>query len=108
MKHDDVWKERRILKRVYKKKPAMPVESLMKKPRFACKEDDWESGYEYGFFSERVSKYTDEEIEALIDDMWESTGVSWSPSGRMFTVSIEWHRNPCGLVSYVHCRGIDV
>lgn len=108
MKHDDVWRERRILKKVYGKRPVKPAKSLMEKPRNICKNDDWESVYEYGFFSDRVSKLTDEEIEELVNDMWEYTGVEWSPSGRMFTVGIDWHRNPCGLVSYVHCRGLDV
>lgn len=52
---------------------------------------------------------TDEDIWYYFDDvMWVSINSDHDCTGRAFTSSIRWHRNPDGSISYVHSMEIDV
>ena len=96
--------ERYFLKYMRKQKPRKPTKSL---------QDDWhligdESGdhwTEFGFFE--VGDMTDEEIEEHVEGMRERVSSPYDCSGQVFTLWIEWHRNPCGWVSVIHRKGID-
>ena len=64
---------------------------------------------EYGFLIE-VGDETDEEIDEFFKEhVWRSipSHMHWDCTGCLFTWSIRWHRNPSGLVSFVHRMGID-
>ena len=52
---------------------------------------------------------TDEEIrEWVMDNMWVSIYSDYDCTGREFTTSITWHRNPSGLISYIHSMALDI
>lgn len=52
---------------------------------------------------------TDSEINEWINDNMEVRIFSdYDCTGKPFTVSINWHRNPCGLISYVHNMALDI
>lgn len=104
-------KERRFLKRIMKKEIARKSHgdryavALQDKPR---RIGDYDSYTEYGFYE--PGDYTDEEITEFLNDEYRIP--AWfSPydcTGRAFTVLLDWHRNPCGWISFRHIVGIDV
>lgn len=98
---------RYVLKRAYKGKQAKKTLPLLEEPRVAYEENDWETAYEYGFLSHRTD-LTDEEIQELKDEMRLVICSPYDCTGKRFTRYIDTHRNPSGLVSYVHCMGLDV
>lgn len=52
---------------------------------------------------------TEQEINEWIgDNMFVRIFSDYDCTGRPFTVDITWHRNPCGLISYVHTMAIDI
>lgn len=52
---------------------------------------------------------TDEEINEWIRDNMEVNIYSaYDCTGGAFTRWIDWHRNPCGLISYQHHMGLDI
>ena len=52
---------------------------------------------------------TDEEINEWIgENMFVRIFSDYDCTGRPFTTGITWHRNPCGLISYVHRMALDV
>lgn len=61
---------------------------------------------EYGFMPDSI--VTDEQAQEWCECERITTGVPWDCSGRRFTVSITWHRNPCGVYSYVHTTALDI
>lgn len=104
---DDVSREmfnRRIEKRAHKGKPRV-IESLINNPRFY--DEDSESFYEY-WLEDGMEDWTDEEIKQYADDMIERIYSPWDCTGKRFTIYIHYHRNPSGLVSFVHYFGIDI
>ena len=99
---------RYIFKRSYRGKQAKKTLPLLEEPRIGYKdENDWETAYEYGFLSHRTD-LTDEEIQELKDGMRLVICSPYDCTGKWFTRYIATHRNPSGLVSYVHCMGLDV
>ena len=105
----------RILKKAYNQGEPQEVRPLTVEGRVHCDDDDYESYTEYGFLSFSSgkpldgNKYTDEEIREFIDDSMVMRIYSpYDCTGKLFTVWIEWHRNPSGLISYRHRVGLDV
>ena len=81
--------------------------SLLEESRLAYPDEDWETCIEFGFLSKRTD-LTDEEIEELVEDMTLRIYSPYDCTGKRFTRWITTHRNPSGLVSYVHEMGLDV
>lgn len=103
-------KQAKICKKILKghSKAARPIPSLMEEPRCAYKNDEFDSDLiEYGFLSHRTD-LTDEEIQELVDEMRLVVYSWYDCTGQRFTRWITTHRNPSGLVSYVHNMGLDV
>ena len=61
---------------------------------------------EYGFLS--GTDYSDEEVREIIDEMRYRICSPYDCTGKPFTMWIDWHRNPSGLISFVHRVGLDV
>ena len=103
---------RKILKKEYKREHSRDHsidrldESLANNPRIHCEENDWESYTEYGFLL--GTGYTDEELDEIREDMRLRVTSPYDCSGQHFTMWMTFHRNPSGLISYVHRIGIDV
>lgn len=100
-------KTKKLLKKLMKQKPSKPIVSLMYEPRVRYSEDG-ESVTEYGWVD--PEDYTDEEIQEYFDEQWKHVNwpAQWDCSGQLFTVCIDWHRNPNGMISYVHHMALDV
>ena len=81
--------------------------SLLEESRLACRDEDWETCFEFGFLSKRTD-LTDEEIEEMVEDMTIRIYSPYDCTGKRFTRWITTHRNPSGLVSYIHEMGLDV
>lgn len=86
------------------------AESISEKPRKAYR--DYDSWIEYGLYEldEEQAKMTDEELDK---DIWDAFKIhfrreAWDCTGKPFTMAINWHRNPCGLVSIKHHIALDV
>lgn len=98
---------KKLLKKLMNQKPCATIVSLMDEPRrmYAA---NGESIAEYGWCDPEGC--TDEEIQKYFDE--QRLKVNWPTqldcSGQMFTVSIDWKRNPNGMVSYVHRMALDV
>lgn len=82
-------------------------ESLLTCSRYGYDEDEWEYMTEFGYLSTRTD-LTDEEISDLVEDMRMVINSPYDCTGKQFTCWISTHRNPSGLVSYIHRIGIDV
>lgn len=86
--------------------------SLSEKPRRICDRNDYDSYYEYGIYEldEEQEQMTDAELGKEIYECFRIPFQyeAWDCTGKPFTEYINWHRNPCGYVSIVHCIGIDV
>ena len=84
--------------------------SLMESPR---KGNGSYDGYvEYGLYelSEEQKRMTEQELrdeiyEAFAIPVWHSP---YDCTGKAFTEYINFHKNPCGLVSIIHHVGYDV
>lgn len=61
---------------------------------------------EYGFFD--GTDFTDDEVQARIDAMRYIIRSPYDCTGCTFTRWIDWHRNPSGLISYRHYKGLDI
>lgn len=96
---------RYILKRAYRGKQAKETLSLLEDSRIAYPENDWETAIEYGFLGYNM---TDEEIQDCIDSMRLVIRSPYDCTGQRFTRWITVHKNPSGLVSFVHYMGLDV
>jgi hypothetical protein len=88
---------------------------LMASGRVHYADDDYEAYTEYGFLVNYKGEplngieYTDEDIREFIrDNMVLRIHSPYDCSGEMFTMWVDWHRNPSGLISYRHRVGLDV
>lgn len=96
---------RYIEKRCHKTKPKT-IKSLQDDTHLHYSDRLGESWFEYGFFE--AKDWTDEEIQEFVDDMEIHINSPYDCTGMVFTQWITWHRNPCGLVSVIHKKGLDV
>lgn len=105
---EKIW--RKILKKDYKRthhggKDRL-AKSAMDGTRIYYDEGDGEYWTEYGFL--HGTDYSDDEVREIIDDMRYRIYSPYDCTGKPFTMWIDWHRNPTGLISYVHRVGLDV
>jgi hypothetical protein len=70
------------------------------------REDNGESWYLVGLMDPEGA--TDAEIQQWCDEQVVRICSDYDCTGYSFTRWISWHRNPCGLVSYVHAMALDV
>lgn len=84
------------------------AKSLMEEERHVYRDEMGETVYQIGYLCE--NDMTDEEIRELIHDYIELPPINspYDCTGKRFTHWVGWHRNPCGLVSFVHSIGLDV
>ena len=96
-----------IYKNIYKNKDDYKMPSLI---------DDWHVKYdddgdcwtEYGL-CELSDEYTDMEIEKyLYEELALKIFSPYDCTGTAFTMWINWHRNPNGMISIIHHKGLDV
>lgn len=105
-KEEKAW--RKFLKKWEGQRPAKEVLPLMDKERNHYDEDG-EGLTEYGFLPEKYSKFTDDEVNEFLNEFMKLEIRSpYDCTGQRFTQWIDWHRNPCGRISYQHRIGIDV
>ena len=70
-------------------------------------EDNYEKLTEYGFFPKDVT--TEEQAMEYFDYYMRRTICSpYDCTGKLFTADITIHKNPCGLISYIHESFLDV
>ncbi len=104
-------KLRKMVKRDYKKamrgvrRHAIGSHSMMD-DEVCITNRDGESWYLVGLFDPEDA--TDAEIQEWCDDQVVRIYSDYDCTGRAFTRWISWHRNPCGLVSYVHAMALDI
>ena len=98
---------KRVLKRLMKQQPSMPITSLLDDPRIRYSEDGT-SAIEYGWVD--PNGCTDEEVKEYFDDQRKVVDwpVQWDCSGQLFTVCINWMRNSNGMISYIHRMAVDI
>lgn len=104
---------RKFIKKFYRCRPALPICSLMESERCHCDPNEKyiSSFTEYGFLTElkHPETMTDEEIQEYVDEnIVMQIRSPYDCTGQQFTMWFQWHRNPCGLISYQHQIGIDV
>lgn len=103
-------KAKKVLKRMYKK--AHPTRendfgwSLREADRVMT-EDGEEGWTEYGFYALDSSMTNDEISEWFEENVVVRIWSDYDCTGKPFTAWLHWHRNPCGLVSFVHYLSID-
>lgn len=52
---------------------------------------------------------TDDEVQEFVDEcMTVRIFSDYDCTGKAFTRWIDWHRNPCGLISFVHAMSVDL
>ena len=66
----------------------------------------WAHSTEYGIFDGRG--LTDDDIREILDSYRYIVNSPWDCTGQPTTCWITWHRNPTGLISYIHRVGLDV
>lgn len=103
-------KEKRLLKKFFKTEQAKPTLSLREDKRTYCADDDYDGYVEFGFIPRDTFEWTDEAVKEWLR---EYVSIPYRHSqydctGQLFTAWIDWHRNPCGLISFVHRVSIDV
>lgn len=97
----------RYFKKKFKKqKPKKPVKSMQDDWHYICTDRYGESWAEIGFFE--AEGMTDEEIQEYVDGMRIEIYSPYDCTGKEFTQLLLWHRNPCGWISVVHYKSIDV
>lgn len=72
---------------------------------YICEDEYGESVREFWF--EDFGDWTDEELEDYTRDLIVRNPYPWDCSGLMVTYGLTWHRNPSGLISFVHWRVRD-
>lgn len=103
-------KQREIIKRIIKKnsnqgeaREALPLTDAAR----VGYSDDCDNWVEYGFL--KGKDYSDDEVREILDEAVRYNIYSpYDCTGKAFTLWIDWHRNPSGLISYVHHVGLDV
>lgn len=109
MRKDNVSIQRRLMKKLYKLSPAIPLLSLEDAERTFYDIDDCERFTEYGFMPEKFNSYSDTELRDYFEEyMVEEIRSPYDCTGKRFTLWYTWHRNPNGRISYTHRFGIDV
>jgi len=104
---EKVW--RKILKKDYRRNHGgvmRETKPLSKELRIRADEDGDAYWTEYGLFDGRG--LTDEDIEEIIDSYRYIIRSLWDCTGLPHTCWITWHRNPTGLISYIHRVGLDI
>ena len=99
---------RKIEKKAYKRSHGgamSEIKPLTKEMRIRADEDG-EYWTEYGLFDGRG--LTDDDVEEIIDTYRYIVRSPYDCTGLPTTCYINWHRNPTGLISYIHCVGLDV
>lgn len=99
-----------ILRKPYRGRMARELKPLTQEERYGGGDTDGSTFYEYGFLPQNTSAWSDDEIREYIDEHIGIPSICspYDCTGRRITLSIHWHRNPCGLISYVHWIGIDL
>ena len=96
----------RIVKRAMRLNPCKPVESLRYADR--CVYLDFDTCKLYGFI-ELPEDMSDGEIDDWFEwNMRRRINSPYDCTGQWFTEYIDWHRNPDGVISFVHTMGLDV
>lgn len=102
-------KEKRIIKKMFKQPQWRGIPSLMDEERLGGFNESGDNFSLFGFLPEKFSKYSDAEIRELLNDlMREEIYSPYDCTGKRFSRWINFHRNPCGRISYVHRLGVDV
>ena len=101
---------RRILKKQYKREHCHSgyprwAHSMREKMCMHCDEDG-EYWTEYGMFDGRG--LTDDDIREILDTYRYIVNSPWDCTGQPTTCWLTWHRNPTGLISYIHRVGLDI
>lgn len=104
-KEEKAW--RKFLKKWEGQRPAKEVLPLMDKERNYYDENG-EGLTEYGFLPDRFNNWTDEDLEEYFDSCWVRIYSPYDCTGKLFTCGIDWHRNPCGRISYQHHLALDI
>lgn len=102
---------KRLMKKSFNRGIPKPVESLLSKSRVRYDDDYPEGWKEYGFIPFHTTEdWSDDEIEEYLDECVKMPYINspYDCTGQAFTFGIEWHRNPSGLVSFIHRVGLDV
>ena len=86
--------------------PAKPILSLQAEPRLGSFRADYDTFYEYGFIKGSET-WDDNDVHEWVDDVWMDIRSPYDCTGKVFTAYIGWHRNPNGIISFVHCKSID-
>ena len=98
---------RRLARLMYEAENRREREQI-KAPLYACdrvRYNDDDTRTEYGFFV--GTGWTDDEIKEELELMKYEINSPYDCTGRPYTIIIKWHRNPSGLISYVHWIGYD-
>lgn len=104
-------KEKRKLRLLFKQHQPLPILPLRECTRVRNQYDDAPDVLEYGFLPQDcLTDWEDDEIDEFFK---EYVRIEYIPSpydctGQAFTNWIHWHRNPDGVISYVHSIGVDV
>ena len=118
---------KKLIARIYKKNAARKQDklalSLYSRERIRV-DADGEGWKYYGFILPEDIVYdydpemgewdtyldlTEAEVNGWIgDNMFVRLFSDYDCTGKPFTTGITWHRNPCGLISYVHHMALDV
>ena len=108
-KDERKWKH--LFKKIYKSEHGRGghdrlAYSMQERDRIAWDESDGEYWTEYGLFD--GSDMSDDEVREAIDDMRYIVCSPYDCTGKPTTCWITWHRNPTGLISYIHRVGLDI
>ena len=108
-KYSKEWCFRKVMRKIHNQGMARKIKPLSMESRCYFNDDDYESFTEYGFLPMHLEEYSDAEIEAWIDEeMVMEIRSPYDCTGKQFTKWIDWHRNPSGMISFIHRIGIDV
>lgn len=102
---NEAWK-RHLLKSINKQRPKKDYGGLRDCTHYLCNDEMGESVWE--FWIEDKGNLTDEELQEYIDEMEVHNNTPYDCSGLLCTAWIQFHRNPSGLVSFIHKRNLDV
>lgn len=87
---------------------AKPVFSLQEDTRIHCDDNEYGDSFrEYGFIK-GSENWSDEDIKYWIDSEWIDIRSPYDCTGKIFTAYIGYHRNPNGIISFIHCKSLDI
>lgn len=93
----------RIVCKANNKGVLKPIQSLSEGLHIRVSESG-ESWKEYGI----IDNMSDSELDELINDEWLTINSPYDCTGKAFSCWIDTKRNKSGLISWIHCKGIDV